>query len=219
MSLNEKRATPQTTPALTDPPFGGPPYGFARRSHPYRQPAAPGQATARIPTGKCAATAALALEHVTVSHKSPATSSNRYINGRSARCAGTDDQAPEPANIRRSARSRARYRGDPSVTSAGRRQRTHSRRSAVGGDWSSPSESRSRMVDLSADQITYQDRSACSKLLWHVHSFRATSGPVIRVRRGNVEAMIASDATSPPTTVTQYVIPGIRNAMSTCEWR
>ena len=42
----------------------------------------------------------LALERVTVPHKSPATSSNRYINGRSAYGAGTDDQASEPANIR-----------------------------------------------------------------------------------------------------------------------
>ena len=38
----------------------------------------------------------------------------------------------------------------------------------------------------------------------HVHSFRATSGPVIRLRSGNVEAMIASEAASPPTTVAQY---------------
>ena len=34
-------------------------------------------------------------------------------------------------------------------------------------------------------------------------SFRATSGPVIRSNRGNVEAMMASEATSPPTTVAQ----------------
>ena len=34
-------------------------------------------------------------------------------------------------------------------------------------------------------------------------SFRATSGPVIRLRSGNVEAMIASDAASPPRTVAQ----------------
>src|SRR5258707_15068155 len=51
------------------------------------------------------------------------------------------------------------------------------------------------------------------------HSFRATSGPVIRLRSGNVEAMIASDAASPPRTVAQYAIPGIRNAMSTWELR
>src|ERR1700735_88051 len=50
-------------------------------------------------------------------------------------------------------------------------------------------------------------------------SFLATSGPVIRLRSGNVEAMIATDATSPPVTVAQYAIPGIRNAMSTWEWR
>jgi NAD(P)-dependent dehydrogenase (short-subunit alcohol dehydrogenase family) len=35
------------------------------------------------------------------------------------------------------------------------------------------------------------------------HSFRATSGPVIRFRSGNVEAMIASEAASPPRTVAQ----------------
>jgi putative hydrolase of the HAD superfamily len=58
-----------------------------------------------------------------------------------------------------------------------------------------------------------------SKLVRRVHSFRATSGPVIRLRSGNVEAMIASEAASPPRTVAQYAIPGILNAMSTCEWR
>ena len=51
------------------------------------------------------------------------------------------------------------------------------------------------------------------------HSFRATSGPVIRLRSGNVEAMIASEAASPPRTVAQYAIPGMRNAMPTWEWR
>ena len=35
------------------------------------------------------------------------------------------------------------------------------------------------------------------------HSFRATSGPVIRSRMGNVAAMIAIDAASPPITVVQ----------------
>jgi len=50
-------------------------------------------------------------------------------------------------------------------------------------------------------------------------SFRATSGPVIRLRSGNVEAMIASDAASPPKTVAQYAIPGVLNAMPTWEWR
>jgi hypothetical protein len=50
-------------------------------------------------------------------------------------------------------------------------------------------------------------------------SFRATSGPVIRLRRGNVAAMIASEAASPPTTVAQYAIPGMLNAMPTWEWR
>lgn len=38
------------------------------------------------------ATSDLALEHVTVPHKSSATSSNRYINGRSAYSAGTGDE-------------------------------------------------------------------------------------------------------------------------------
>jgi hypothetical protein len=52
-----------------------------------------------------------------------------------------------------------------------------------------------------------------------IQSFRATSGPVIRLMSGNVEAMIASDAARPPSTVAQYAIPGMRNAMSTCEWR
>ena len=51
------------------------------------------------------------------------------------------------------------------------------------------------------------------------HSFRATSGPVIRLRSGNVEAMIASEAASPPATVAQYAIPGMLNAMPTWEWR
>ena len=63
------------------------------------------------------------------------------------------------------------------------------------------------------DSCAPQQRPPC------VHSFRATSGPVIRFRSGNVEAMIASDAASPPRTVAQYAIPGIRNATSTCEWR
>lgn len=35
------------------------------------------------------------------------------------------------------------------------------------------------------------------------HSFRATSGPVIRSRMGNVAAMIAIDAANPPITVAQ----------------
>src|SRR5579863_4360718 len=35
------------------------------------------------------------------------------------------------------------------------------------------------------------------------HSFLATSGPVIRLRSGKVEAMMASDAASPPSTVAQ----------------
>jgi CHAD domain-containing protein len=52
-----------------------------------------------------------------------------------------------------------------------------------------------------------------------VHSFRATSGPVILFRSGNVEAMIASEPASPPTTVAQYAIPGMLNAMPTWEWR
>jgi hypothetical protein len=61
--------TPQTTPAATNPaarstseskttkrpPAGGPPYRFARRSHSYRQPAAPSQARRPwIPAGTCA---------------------------------------------------------------------------------------------------------------------------------------------------------------------
>ena len=33
------------------------------------------------------------------------------------------------------------------------------------------------------------------------HPFRATSGPVIRSRMGNVAAMIAIEAASPPITV------------------
>ncbi len=51
------------------------------------------------------------------------------------------------------------------------------------------------------------------------HSFRANSGPVILFRSGNVEAMIASDAASPPRMVAQYAIPGNRNAMPAWEWR
>jgi hypothetical protein len=38
------------------------------------------------------------LKDMTVPHKSSATSSNRYINGRSAYSSGTDDQAPGPVN-------------------------------------------------------------------------------------------------------------------------
>ena len=41
------------------------------------------------------------------------------------------------------------------------------------------------------------------KLVAIHHSFRATSGPVIRSISGNVAAMIVSDAASPPTTVDQ----------------
>jgi hypothetical protein len=48
-----------------------------------------------------------------------------------------------------------------------------------------------------------------------VHAFLAVSGPVMRLMIGNVEAMIASEAASPPMTVTQYPIPGSLNAMST----
>ena len=52
------------------------------------------------PSREVRATADLALEHVTGPHTSSATSSNRYINGRSAYSAGTGDQAPEPVNNR-----------------------------------------------------------------------------------------------------------------------
>jgi hypothetical protein len=48
------------------------------------------------PSREVRATSDLTLEPVTVPHKSSATSSNRYINRRSAYSAGTDDQAPEP---------------------------------------------------------------------------------------------------------------------------
>jgi hypothetical protein len=48
-----------------------------------------------------------------------------------------------------------------------------------------------------------------------VHSFRATSGPVMRLMSGNDEAMMASEAASPPKTVAQYAIPGRLNAMPT----
>jgi hypothetical protein len=48
------------------------------------------------------ATAEVALKDVTGPHKSSAASSNRYIKGRSAYSASTDDQAPEPGNNRRS---------------------------------------------------------------------------------------------------------------------
>ncbi len=51
------------------------------------------------------------------------------------------------------------------------------------------------------------------------YSFRATSGPVIRSSSGNVEAMIASDAASPPRTVAPYAMPGRRNVISVCECR
>src|SRR2546430_17459906 len=73
------------------------PYGPATRTGPRRAD----------PNREVRDTADFALEHVTVPHKSSATSSNRYINGRSAYSAGTDDQAPEPANSRRSVRPRA----------------------------------------------------------------------------------------------------------------
>lgn len=36
---------------------------------------------------------------------------------------------------------------------------------------------------------------------------------MIRSMSGNVAAIIASEAMTPPTTVAQYVIPGIRKAM------
>ncbi len=52
-----------------------------------------------------------------------------------------------------------------------------------------------------------------------LHSFLATSGPVIRFRIGKVEAMIASEAASPPITVAQYAIPGMLNAIPTWECR
>jgi hypothetical protein len=62
-----------------------------------------------------------------------------------------------------------------------------------------------------------QRRSAWSHPDTVRHSFRATSGPVIRLRSGNVEAMIASETASPPATVAQNVIPGMLNAMPTWE--
>ena len=51
------------------------------------------------------------------------------------------------------------------------------------------------------------------------HSFLATSGPVMRLRSGNVEAMIASETASPARTVAQYPMPGMLNAMPTWECR
>ena len=66
------------------------------------------------------------------------------------------------------------------------------------------------------DALTYVTSSFASSFR---QSFRATSGPVIRLRSGNVEAMIASEAASPPMTVAQYAIPGMRNAISTWELR
>ena len=70
----------QATPALTNPP----PTQHRIQVH---QPAP------RMRPG---------LEHVTGPHMSSATSSNRYINGRSAYSASTGDWAPEPVNNRRS---------------------------------------------------------------------------------------------------------------------
>ena len=93
--------TPQTTPALTDPaawrpaPMASP----ARATHtgsPRRQ--------ARPPRGSQQGSARhrrRRLKDVTIPHKSSATSSNRYMGGRSAHSSGTDDQAPGPVNTRR----------------------------------------------------------------------------------------------------------------------
>jgi hypothetical protein len=101
--LARRLVTPQTTPALTDPGA----WRARRMARPPEPliPAAGGAGPGHHadPSREVRATADLALEHVTGPHTSTATSSNRYINGRSAYSAGTGDQAPEPVNNRRSA--------------------------------------------------------------------------------------------------------------------
>jgi hypothetical protein len=82
--------------------------------------------------------------------------------------------------------------------------------------------SRRRIRDRAALEATVDSlarSSAQHAPAWsqQLHSFLATSGPVIRFRIGKVEAMIASEAASPPTTVAQYAIPGMLNAMPTWE--
>ena len=82
-------------------PHGGP-HPWLRPPEPLIQAARGAQA--RPPRGSQQGSARhrrRRLKDVTVPHKSSATSSNRYINGRSAYSSGTDDQAPGPVNIRR----------------------------------------------------------------------------------------------------------------------
>src|SRR5690348_516932 len=90
--------TPQTRPVLTDPGAWRPAL-WLRPPEPLI-PAADGARPGHHadPSREVRATADLALEHVTRPHTSSATSSNRYINGRSAYSAGSGDQAPEPVN-------------------------------------------------------------------------------------------------------------------------
>src|SRR5262249_30483417 len=90
----------QKSNATNRHPGCGPPHRFTRRSHPYRQPAAPGQTTPADPSRDRCATADVAPDHVTGPHKSPATNSNRYSNVRSDHSATTNDRAPEPVNNR-----------------------------------------------------------------------------------------------------------------------
>jgi hypothetical protein len=89
------------TPAMARNEHGGQ-HGSVRTGNPHGRRRAD-------PNREVRAAADLALENVTVPHKSSATSSNRYIDGRSAYSAGTYHQAPEPANIR-SGRPRVRSR-------------------------------------------------------------------------------------------------------------
>ena len=89
-------ASPDGPAAWRPAPMASP----ARATH-TGSPRRPGQA--RPPRGSQQGSARhrrRRLKDVTVPHKSSATSSNRYINGRSAYSSGTDDQAPGPVNIR-----------------------------------------------------------------------------------------------------------------------
>jgi hypothetical protein len=80
-------------------------------------------------------------------------------------------------------------------------------------------ESSARQGPLPHDEVSQSEGTSRKGRCPRGHSFLATSGPVMRLRSGNVEAMIASEAASPPMTVAQYAIPGMLNAMPTREWR
>src|SRR2546421_4364930 len=102
-----------------------PPAGATHTGSPRRQARPPLESQQEM-----RAAADVALEHVTVPHKSSATSSNRYINGRSAYSVGTDDQAPEPVNNRRQGYP---FNRSKAVVAAARLPATGDSRAAVPG--------------------------------------------------------------------------------------